>query len=138
MDHKRYEEIADRAVQSNKEYMQNEATWLRHILTLAGGALTLLAVLGPTPPPEGVSQYLLAATWAFLGIGIASGAAATYLDVDRAKKSTEMLLQMLKGHSPPVRSRNIYLLLCKHVMIVSLLAAVLCLAGYAIINTLGV
>ena len=62
-----------------------EVTWLRQILTLAAGALALLAGLGPDVPSDGLGKYLLATTWAGLGLGIVAGAAATYIEVNRAK-----------------------------------------------------
>ena len=37
----------------NKESDEREATWLRHVLTLAGGALALLAALRQPEPLEG-------------------------------------------------------------------------------------
>ena len=69
---------------TNNAY-EAEVAWLRQILTLAAGALALLAGLGPRVPPDGPAQNLLAATWALLGIGIVAGAAATYAAVSRAK-----------------------------------------------------
>ena len=54
-----------------------EVVWLRQILTLAAGALALLAGLGPEVPPDGPARLVLAATCAFLAFGIIAGAAPT-------------------------------------------------------------
>ena len=40
----------------NKESDEREATWLRHVLTLAGGALALLAALRQPEPLEGLDR----------------------------------------------------------------------------------
>ena len=124
--------------------LEIEVVWLRQILTLAAGALALLAGLGPEVPPDGPARLLLAATWACLGLGIIAGAAATYVEVDRARSSANAFGEQITRelHKKPtrklisVRTNRVYLL-CKPLMIVSLLAAVVCLAGFAIITTLA-
>ena len=68
---------------------------LRQILTLAAGALVLLAGLGPDIPSDGPSKYLLATTWEGLGLGIIFGAAATYIDADRAMRSAVLFSKHL-------------------------------------------
>ena len=121
-----------------------EATWLRQILTLAAGALALLAGLGPEIPSDGPSKYLLATTWAGLGLGIVFGAAATYIETDRAKKSTvlfgEHLLRVMEQESSspiiPVPPNRLYVL-CKPLMVISLLIAVISLTAFAITTTLA-
>ena len=121
-----------------------EVVWLRQILTLAAGALALLAGLGPEVPPDGPARLLLAATWAFLGFGIIAGAAATYVEVDRAQSSAsaygEQITRELHNKSTrkliSVRTNRLYLL-CKPLMILSLLGAVASLTGFAIITTLA-
>ena len=127
-----------------KRYEQ-EAVWLRQILTLSAGALAILAGLGPPVSSEGFAQYFLAATWAFLGMGIASGAAATYLVVNRANKLAlsyrEKLAQKTRERDESAfviyAPRNPWLSRCKPMMICSLLGAVLCVTAYAIVTTLG-
>jgi len=62
-----------------------QATWNRHILTIASGGLALLVGLKPEIPPDALGKGLLAAAWAFLGLGILSGGAATHAEVSLAK-----------------------------------------------------
>ena len=121
-----------------------EVAWLRQILTLAAGALALLAGLGPEVPADGLARLLLAATWACLGVGIIAGAAATYVEVDRARASADVFGEQISREldMKPTRSlipvpTNRLFLLCKPLMVVSLLAAVVCLTGFAIITTLA-
>ena len=122
-----------------------EATWLRQILALAAGALALLAGLGPYVPPEGPSKYFLATTWVGLGLGIIFGAVATYIDADRATKSAVLfgkhLLRVVekKPSSPliAVPPNKLYVI-CKPLMVISLLIAVVFLVAFAITTTLAV
>ena len=91
---------------------------LRQILTLAAGALAFLAGLGPDIPSDGPSKYLLATTWAGLGLGIVFGAAATYIDADRAMRSAVLfgkhLLRVIEQKSSslliPVPPNRLYAL----------------------------
>ena len=124
---------------------ESEAIWLRQILTLAAGALALLAGLGPDVPPEGLGKYLLVTTtWAGLGLGIVFGAAATYIETDRATRSAaafgEYLVRLLEQKpslpfvSVPV---NKLYVVCKPLMVISLLISVCSLTFFAIITTLA-
>ena len=122
-----------------------EANWLRQILALAAGALALLAGLGPDVPSDGSSKYFLATTWAALGLGIVFGAVATYIDADRATKSAVLfgkhLLRDIEGKpSSPliaVPPSRLYVI-CKPLMVTSLLIAVVCLTAFSITTTLAV
>ena len=124
---------------------QNEATWLRHILTLAAGALALLASFAAKEPSEGLAQSFLVATWICLAIGIGGGAAATYGTTDLARRLADTHREQINnwietGQRMELVSRvqmNWWLRKCKVLMLVSLLAGVLCLTAYAIITTLG-
>ena len=122
-----------------------EATWLRQVLTIAAGTLALLAGLGPDVPSDGAGKYLLATTWAGLGLGIVAAAAATYIEVNRARTAAihfgEHLLRIMENQpSSPLISippNRIYVI-SKPVMLVSLLVSVVCLTAYAITTTLAV
>lgn len=166
----------EKVVQLDRESDEREAIWLRQVLVLAAGALAVLAALGPAAPPGGAAQALLAATWGLLGLGIASGAAATYMAVDHAKRvakryrkhivdsidrieefegriehsgdfrestdaieeSSDIEEEISDGPGLDTVPRSVVLVACKPVMLLSLLAAVLCLAAYAITTTLAV
>lgn len=123
---------------------ESEAAWLRQILTLAAGALALLAGLGPDVPPEGLGKYLLVTTWAGLGLGIVLGAAATYIETDRATRSAaafgEYLVRLLEQEpTPPFMSVpvNKLYVVCKPLMVISLLVSVCSLTFFAIMTTLA-
>ena len=145
-----FEEISDALVKENSKHEERETVWLRQILTLAAGALAagalaILAGLGPDAPSDGLAQYFLAATWACLGVGITSGAAATYVTVNLTKRIADKLREALvetAEHGEPKSevfgaNKNRWLVLSKWIMTCSLLTAVLCLAAYAMIRTLG-
>lgn len=121
------------------------AAWYRQLLTLASGGLALLAGIGPEVP-VGIGKYFLAGTWVFLGVGIVSGGAATYLQADLATKLTERfreeLLHNLRENGQPTVTSLVsanpakIFSWSKSVMVVSLLLAVCCLVTYAVLNTL--
>lgn len=129
---------------------QNEANnlssaWLRQLLTLASGALAILAGLSPHTHSN-IDKYCLAATWVFLGIGIIFGSAATYLEVNLAKKiATEIRSQVSQsiheGKGDQIKSLivvppNKFFLASKYIMVFSLLLSVVSLVIYAVISTL--
>ena len=130
-------------VELRQEYLQVETNWYRHLLTLAVGALVLLGSLVSDTPAPGTVRYFLAATWFFLGLGILSGAATTYIEVDRAsaldKNYAEEVLKRIHGTPPNIvisAEPNWLLEACKRIMLISLLLAVVCLTGYSVISTL--
>ena len=132
--------------------LEAEAAWLRQILTVAGGALALLAGLGPEVPAEGSARDFLAATWVLLGFGIVTGSAATYAVVSRAKWiASAFRAELERPHAARIEKKdppelawahlqlrmNPILQLCKPLMVFSLLAAVFCLTAYAMEITLA-
>lgn len=128
----------------HKESNALQAAWDRQILTLAAGALALLAGLGPEVPPAGAARYCLAATWGCLGTGICAGGGAAYLEVSRARNLAQRYGEVLRSSletgtamsivvAPPSR----IFVLCRSLMILSLMGAVLCLVTYAVMTTLA-
>lgn len=123
-----------------------QATWYRQLLTLASGGLALLAGFGPSIP-IGIGKYFLAGTWIFLGSGIVSGAAATYLQVDVAKRLARRYRDVLQKNlaesgqptvtEPIVANPSNILSWSKTVMLTSLLLAVCCLVIYSVLRTLN-
>ena len=130
----------------HKEQAELQAAWYRHLLTLASGGLAFLAGIGPAIP-IGIGKYFLAGTWIFLGVGIVSGAAATYLQVDLAAKLAKRfqaeLQQNLREHGQPVVTSLVVANPSKLfswsriVMIFSLLFAVCCLVIYSVLRSLN-
>ena len=128
-----------------RKSFEADITWIRQVLTLAAGAFALLVGLGLDAPPEGSARYFLAATWVCLGLGVVAGAAATYLDAHFAGQDAvdAFFEARLKTDTPPSPPRTFewtttLLSLCKPLMVVSLLAAVIFLATYAVMTTLDV
>ena len=128
----------------HEEHQNLLKDWYRQLLTLSAGALVLLGMLISDTQAEGIIRYLLAATWLFLGIGILSGAGATYMSVS----SSDNLLQSYRDEiSSSLRERrdirllhvgkpNPVFVICTKVMVVSLSLAVVCLTGYSVMSTL--
>lgn len=122
-----------------------QGEWLKHLLTLSVGALAVLSGLQPTAN-EGMSSYLLASTWFFLGAGIVSGAGATFLRVHLAHKlaarfHARMQQSIEDGYpaldEPAIAKPNIGFSLAPLVMAVSLLLAVCSLVAFSISTTLN-
>ena len=137
---------AKQLIELRQKQADLQANWDRQAVTLASGALALLAGLGP-PTPAGFEKYFLAATWVFLGLGIVSGAAATYLHVSAAKnlanKFHEQLLNSIQNdrelspNVPIVAHPHKVFSWSKPLMVISLLLAVCNLVAYAVITTIG-
>ena len=133
------------SAETRNKALDLEAQWFRHMLTLAVGALAVLAALEPTVPAEGFARYFLATTWSCLGLGIFTGGAATFLEVDRAWGVAEALrdevvssVREARPLRPVVRGKtNGWLELCKKLMVVALGIAAVCLAVFATIVTLS-
>jgi len=133
-----------------ENYHDLQAQWYRRLLTLASGGLALLAGLGPRVPADmgNTGKIALACTWVFLGIGIISGSATTFLEVNRAKVQAELFRKKLISslHDGTVlqttdlaiaNPKKIYLY-SKNIMIGALLLAVCSLVLYAILATMSV
>jgi len=130
--------------------LQNEANllsaaWLRQLLTLASGSLAILAGLSPHTHSN-IDKYFLVATWVFLGLGIIFGAAATYLEVNRASRlvlefRSQVELSLHAGQDGQLSSLIFahpqkFYLASKYIMVYSLLLSVVSLVSYAVLSTL--
>lgn len=123
-----------------------QAVWFRQLLTLAAGGLALLVGLGP-PVSSGIERYFLAGTWVFLGLGVLSGSAATYLEVSRANNLEAAFRSRLVKSLDQGRALSPSDLISagphrffswsQSFMVVSLLLAVCCLVSYAVLTTLA-
>ncbi len=126
------------------EAIKLETEWYRHMLSLAAGALALLAGLSPAVPAAAVGRYLLAATWVFLGAGILAGAGATYYGARRVRLRSRDLAKRIDAHVEEgkpltelvVHKKPVILKLCRPVTWLTLLTAVVCLVGYAVVIAL--
>ena len=132
-----------RHIELRKEYLQLEMNWYRHLLTLAAGALVVLGSLVSDNPAPGMIRYLLAATWLFLGLGILSGAATTYIEVDNADALDKAYAEEIKKSMKGIEAKyiisafpNRFLEFCRWAMLISLSLAVICLTGYSVMATL--
>lgn len=131
------------ALYESHQALQGE--WVKHLLALSVGALAVLSGLQPTAN-EGMSAYLLASTWFFLGTGIVSGACATFLRVHVAHRlATRFHAQMQQSieadhpsvEEPVIAKPNIGFSLSPLIMSVSLLLAVCSLVAFSISITLN-
>lgn len=129
-----------------KDRNERQSAWYRQLLTLTSAGLALLVGLKPVIPPDGPAKYFLAAAWAFLGLGILFGAAATYSEVSLARRLAsgfqKQLLQDLErgdgpsGMKPISANPHKFFSMSKVVMVISLIFAVVSLVTYSILNTL--
>lgn len=117
-----------------------EAAWLRQLLTLAAGGLTILVALAP--PATGIARLLLVGTWVSLGVALVSGAAATYLEVDRQRASLDSFCSQAESSvragrppaadAPIISTPRAIFAKARYVMIASLLSSVVFLVAHAI------
>ena len=131
-----------------QESYKQETAWCQHLLTLATGALTLLAIfqsdLSGGLPQSPQIAWLLGTTWFFLGMGIVSGFAATYRQVNLAQRQAMALWKELgksldnrePGDAIMSPSQPKILRPSKTVMVWSLLLAVVSLVTYSILRAL--
>ena len=117
--------------------------WYRHLLTLAAGSLVIMSTFVSDTPAQGMARYFQAATWVFLGIGILAGVGATYAPISRTANLAGKFLEEFHNSefqdSPSKMISaypSIFFLLCRRLMVISLLLAVICLTGYSVITTL--
>ena len=79
----------NKLIELHQEAQSLRSAWYKSILTIASGGFALLAGLGPKVPPGGMGKYFLAGAWVCLGVGIISGAATIYTEVERATHLAE-------------------------------------------------
>lgn len=139
------EELKQLAALQDK-YLALKASWVQHLLSLAVGALAVLAGLNPTAS-AGIQQVLLACTWGCLGLGIVFGAMATFVQVRelrsrimRFREEIERCIQEGRASiDKPVTSKPSKVFsFATPVMVVSLLLAVACLVAFSISVTLAI
>ena len=128
-----------------KDRNERQSAWYRQLLTLTSAGLALLVGLKPVIPPDGPAKYFLAAAWAFLGLGILFGAAATYSEVSLARRlasgfQKQLLQDLERGEGPSTKpiyaNPHKFFSVSKVVMVISLILAVVSLVTYSILNTL--
>ena len=117
-----------------------EAAWFRQLLTLAAGGLTILVALAQ--PSTGIARLFLVGTWVSLGVALVSGAAATYLEVERQRAAldsfcsqTESAIRAAKPldtSAPIIGTPRAIFAKARYVMIASLLSSVVMLVAHAI------
>ena len=80
-----------------KEREEKRCAWLRHLLIIASGALTVLVSLHADKASTGTSLLCMRAAWIGLGSGILLGAVCLYDEVwhssEMVNKNVEALLQ---------------------------------------------
>jgi hypothetical protein len=71
--------------------------WLRHLLLLAAGGLTLMVSLRGNTTVTGIDLIALRTAWIALGTGILSGAIALYGEVSMQRRLEESLAEKYKA-----------------------------------------
>lgn len=140
----RYLEAIAHLLELQQNYRVLHADWMKHLLTLAAGALTVLTSLRPEPTTP-IESYLLAATRASLGAGIIFGAAATYLQVNIAKRLARRVQEQIAQdrlagrpilEEPVIENASIIFSLMPLLMVLSLLGSVCSLVAFSVSATL--
>lgn len=137
-------EALEQLMELQSRHQTLHGDWLKHLLTLAVGALTVLSSLRPEPATP-IEAYLLAATWAFLGAGIIFGAAATYSQVSIAKRFARRVQEQIERDihagrpvlaEPVIENASIVFSLMPPLMVLSLLSGVCSLVAFSVSATL--
>jgi hypothetical protein len=68
--------------------------WLRHLILLGSGSLTVLVSLQPVQPPGGLAGACLKCAWVSLGLGILLASVRLYGEVWTAKELVKRLRTM--------------------------------------------
>jgi len=80
-----------------KEREEKRCAWLRHLLIIASGALTVLVSLHADKASAGISLFCMRIAWIGLGAGILLGSVCLYGEVwhssEMVNKNVEALLQ---------------------------------------------
>jgi hypothetical protein len=81
--------------------MEKHYAWLRHLLLLASGTLSVLVALRASPPTAQTPHLFLSVALASLGLGILLGAVSLYgeyrIAIETVKKTGEELLRRLNN-----------------------------------------
>ena len=72
------DELARESFQAKLDLGVAKTEWYKHIVTLASGALVVLAGFRPYELGSPTEAYLMASTWVLLAVGITAGAVAGY------------------------------------------------------------
>jgi hypothetical protein len=113
--------------------------WLRHIVLMASGGLTVLVSLHKDTPSNVVAHVLFSITIGLLGVGILFASIALYGEVHQAalklKETAQYVIRQRKGESNPLFSfldMPKRYEVCETICYVSLILAILSLIIYAI------
>jgi hypothetical protein len=123
-----------------KEREQKRCSWLRQLLVLASGALTVLVSLHTDKASIGVPLLCMRAAWVGLGAGILLGAVCLYGEVWYASEMVDrmidaLLLRDLRGIPLPDKisvDRTWWNLWSERLCYVSLIFAVISLVTFAL------
>ena len=124
-----------------KQREEKRYAWLRHLLLLASGSLSVLVSLRTGSHTVGLPHYCIAAGLASLGLGILLGAVSLYGEVrtahDLVKRMSEEGLRRLKNPGTPDELVSAQLpagyAFAERVCYLSLVVSVISLVIYAII-----
>jgi hypothetical protein len=124
--------LSEAVKKRNKKYY----AWMRHLILLASGALTVLVSLHSDQQLSAFPLRCMKTAWVSLGIGILLGSVCLHGEVKSSAETVRLLAKGLSGPHPgnitvhvrlPARYR-----LCEYVCYVSLICAVVSLVLYAV------
>ena len=113
--------------------------WLKHLILLATGALSILVALQPLHTATGLAAVFQKGAWVSLGLGILLGSISLYAAVWQAKKLVKLLVKMRidkpksngASQSAPISVKlHPVFRIAERGCYISLTAAVICLVGF--------
>jgi hypothetical protein len=126
----------------SQKQMEKHYAWLRYLLLLASGSLSILVALRSGASNTRTAHAILSAALASLGLGILLGSIALYgenrIALETVKKTAEELLRRLNNPGTPDESfsvrKPVVCIVAERGCYVFLVLAVISLVAYAISN----
>ena len=129
-------EDANALSESVKKRNEKYYAWIRHLILLASGSLTVLVALYTKQPVSGFSLFCMKAAWVSLGLGILLGSVCLHGEVKSAVEMARLMGEAVS--SPRYGHTAIHVILparykaCEYACYVSLVCAVVSLVLFGV------
>ena len=128
--------LMEQAQQRNEK----RSAWLRHLLLLSAGSLTLLVSLKPEASAGRLALYSLRVAWPALGVGILALAVALHAELWAAQALTRKMAQAIAqgsfGAGPTVVQPPAIYHVCEKIAYAALATSVLALVCHGLARTM--
>lgn len=117
--------------------------WLRYLILLASGALTVLVSLNGNKEYTGIPVLCMKMAWVSLGSGILFGSMALFGEIWTARELVRLLVKQKKENnndqndslfSPIIATRPFLLKICEPLCYVSLVTSILSIIVFALMK----